>query len=188
MTPDWFIRVTSHVWRDVAVGGKAGVEFVQHGPFICVTWFAHMCDMTHWWYILCVTWLIRNADGSEAGVEFVQHGPFRCVTWLIFICVTWLIHSTVYTWHDSFTTQLGGSGSGVRATWPIQMCATTRSYLWHDSFITQFICDLTHSQRSWEWSGSGVRATCRSTANSAPIGCTLSNPCAFFFPRFFYAL
>jgi len=44
----WLVHtrdITCVTWRDV--GGKAGVEFVQHGPFICVTWFAHMCDMTH---------------------------------------------------------------------------------------------------------------------------------------------
>jgi len=60
---------------------------VSSDSFICVTWFIHICDMTHSyvWHdsFICVIWLIRMRVMTQ---PYVWHGSFVCVSWLIHIC------------------------------------------------------------------------------------------------------
>ena len=74
---------------------------------ICMTWFIHICDMTHShvWHdpfrrlkIFAISWLIKNARNfvsvscvwllhkCDTTHSYVRHGSFVCVTWLIHIC------------------------------------------------------------------------------------------------------
>jgi len=57
-----------------------------------LTWFIHMCDMTHWyvWHdsFICVTrltWLIC-VDMSDVSITCRMHDSFTRVTWLIHMC------------------------------------------------------------------------------------------------------
>jgi len=59
------------------------VPWLIHDARICVCWFIHMCDMTHYyvWHdsFICVTWLIIMCDMTHS---YVWHVLIMCVTWL----------------------------------------------------------------------------------------------------------
>jgi len=101
------------VWYDSFLGVRSTHSYVWHDSFMCVwhdwficaTWLAHSCDMTH----SSVIWLIR-----------VWHDSFTCVTWLIHMCD--VSHSCV--WHDTF----------ICVTWLIHTCNVSHSCVYHDSF------------------------------------------------------
>ena len=76
------------------LGRRGRVLYLWHGPFICVTWLIHLCDVnrSYAWHdsFVCVTWLINHS--------YACHDSFICVTWLFHMCA--MTHS--YVWHGSF--------------------------------------------------------------------------------------
>jgi len=115
---------------------------VLHDAFMCVTWFIHLCDLTHWyvwhdslivWHdsSMCVTWPIDMCDMTHS---YMWHDSMICEIWSIDLCD--MAHS--YAWHDSL----------ICVTWLIHTCDMTHSYVWHDSRYVDgdsWSCDMTHS-------------------------------------------
>ena len=122
MTHPWLI----HAWYD---------------SFMYVTWVVHVCDMTHF------EWLISSDVGMQGchvsylmchitGLTYVMWQPMSCV-----IC------------HVSYH-------SSTSVTWPIHTWGMTYVYVWHDQrdffHLTLFVCDITYS---YVWHDSSMCAT-----------------------------
>jgi len=129
---------------------------------MCVTWFIHMCAMTHSSYVrhdalISETWLIHMCDPHDSDVlmyvtwqlENVNTHTDRNVTFMRvldpILCVTWLIHMCDIT-HSYICNY---SFIRVPRLWhTIAMATAWHSYLWHDSIIRvpwliyMCVCDI----------------------------------------------
>ena len=115
----WHHQITHHPHISTLQGRQ--LSYVWHDSFMCVTWFIHMCDITHSYMWYDSSKVPNRLEVPDLGPIVVIIVSLICVTWLIFMCD--MTHS--YVWHNSF----------ICVTWLILMCDMTHSYVWHDSFL-----------------------------------------------------
>ena len=144
----WLICDVTYLWCDsFATGIILDVTWLiqmRCDSFICVTWLAQMCDVTHPWRDLFVTW----RDVTHSNVTWLiqmWRDSFICVTWLMYICDV----THAYTWRDSC----------IRVTWWIRASSTaTVHYL--RCLSSHRICDMAISYLWREsWRNSSIRVT-----------------------------
>jgi len=127
---------------------------LNHGPYLCWTRLARMCDMTH-----SYVWHNSFIWFDDLIVSFethshVRHDSSTCLTWLIYtcdICTCEMTHT--YVWHDSLYVCRDSF------IWLDNLIFNFEiySYVWHDAFtgVTWLIhtrkktdacmCDMTHA-------------------------------------------
>jgi len=137
-----WVRGLSFIW-------EISKSYVCHDALVSVTWFIHMCAMTH--SHVCHL----SATGGHERVDLIQKERWRRVvprhTWFIFNtipqrfrCVPWLPHTCdTYlcdVWHISLWKRALTRRSAapyliyiLYNTATIQMCSLTPTYVWHIS-------------------------------------------------------
>jgi len=157
-----FIRVT---WLIVDDGWKWAlishmcdmwVSDMAHFGLIhmCVTWFIHMCDMTHshvwhdlficvrYYSLICLIWLIVDDKGRWA---LMSH-----------MCETWVCDMThPHVWHDPFicVTGLSHMCDMTHCRWQVEV-SSHFIYVWHE-WVTWRI----HDPHICSWHGSFIHVT-----------------------------